>query len=57
MLDKQIVNKETLFLIFKIKNRIQNQKEDFSIDTIEVSDEREESLLRWLVRSAQFWIS
>jgi hypothetical protein len=54
---KQVVDKETLLLLFGIKNRLSAQRDDFTMDLVEWRDQREESLLRWLIQSAQFWIN
>lgn len=55
--DKQMVDKETLWLLFGIKNGVSSQKEDFTADQLERKHQYEESLLRWLIKSAQFWIN
>lgn len=40
-----------------MKNRISSQKEDFTVDQLESKAQLEQSLLRWLIKSAQFWIN
>ena len=55
--DKQIVDKETLHLLFGIKNSFSFYRNDYTMDQIELRDQREEGLLRWLIQTAKFWIN